>query len=128
MELLNKTGVPIKNPGDELSHKDINAINSTVNNAIDAINLTITNYCNVNQEINDFSKTFTFLEAIKLVPVVRRKSGLVVKYLSESRFYREYIFNYPGKTFTDEDWLLFDNWSLPFDQIDGGEWSLDDEF
>lgn len=128
MELLNKTGVPIKNPGDGLSHKDINAINSTVNNAIDAINLTITNYCNVNQEINDFSKTFTFLEAIKLVPVARRKSGLVVKYLSESRFYREYIFNYPGKTFTDEDWLLFDNWSLPFDQIDGGEWSLDDEF
>ena len=46
-ELLNETGVPIKNPGDGLSHKDINSINIAVNNVIEAENFDLINFCNI---------------------------------------------------------------------------------
>ena len=62
MELLNKTGVPVKSSGDGLSHKDVNNINSAINNTVDVVNLDLINYCNINQEIKNYSKTFNFLQ------------------------------------------------------------------
>ena len=126
MELLNKTGVPIKTAGDGLSHREVNAINSTVNNAIDAANLDLINYCNINQEVNDYSRVFTLASAIRVVPARRRCSGMNIKFLSTSGQMVEYIFTSTKKELSEEDWLDLNNWSLPFIEIDGGEWSISD--
>ena len=127
--LLNKSGVPVKNPGDGLSHRDINNINSTVNSAIDVINLDLQDYCNLNQEVNNYSRIFTLSEAISLVPRSRRKQGLKIKYLASEnpKSYHEYIFSFIGN-FTDSDWENTNNWSLPFTEIDGGEWEISDNY
>ena len=126
MDLLNKTGVPLKSSGDGLSHKDINNINSAVNNSIDVINLDLKNYCNINQEMRNYSKTYTFSEAVKLVPKSRRSSGLRLRYLDLDNSYKEFIFSCPEVT--EENWIEEDNWKLPFDVIDGGEWEISDNF
>ncbi len=127
-ELLNETGVPIKNPGDGLSHKDINSINIAVNNVIEAENFDLINFCNINQEQEEFSVVYTFREAVSKVPESRRKQGIVVRYLSEGNRYREIIFNFIGPVVTESDWLDERNWSLPFKNIDGGEWAIEDDF
>ena len=126
--LLEKTGVPQKVAGDGLSHRDINNINSTVNNAIDAINLDLKDYCNVNQEINNFSKVFSLYDAINAVPKSRRRLGLKLRYLSSNSpiSYCEYVFC--GLSIDDENWSNTNNWTLPFIEVDGGEWEISDEF
>ena len=128
MELLKDTGVPMKKPGDGLSHKDINDINLTVNNAIEAINKDIQNYCNINDEVRLSDKLFSFSEAVVLVPKSRRINGMVIKYLGKNGRHTELVFNAPTTIFTDEDWINFDNWSYPFSEIDGGTWLIDDDF
>lgn len=126
MDLLNKTGVPVKNPGDGLSHKDVNNINSAVNNAVSAINLDLKNYCNINQEINNFSKRFSFSEAVDLVPISRRSLGLRLRYLGLDDKYKEFIYNLSD--ISPDSWSKEENWILPFDKIDGGEWEISDDF
>ena len=126
MELLNKTRVPVKSSGDGLSHKDVNNINSAINNTVDVVNLDLINYCNINQEIKNYSKTFNFQEAVNLVPQSRRSPGLRLKYLGLDNSYKEFIFSCPSVT--KENWVLEENWKLPFDNIDGGEWEISDDF
>lgn len=126
--LLNKTGVPNKTPGDGLSHKDINSINNTVNEVVEASNNDLLNSCNVNLETGEFDKVFSFLEAISSIPQSRRKPGIVVKYLSVGNRYEELVFNYYGDLVSESDWLNEENWSLPFKEIDGGEWIIEDDF
>ena len=124
MDLLKNTGVPIKNSGDGLTHQDVNSINSTVNNAVDTINTNIKNYCNINQEVRDFSRTFTLEEAIVLVPQKRRLPGLVIKFVDRDNQFKEYLFN--EISVTESNWTNLNNWKLPFNHIDGGEWEISD--
>ena len=126
--LLNETGVLNKTPGDGLSHKDINSINNTVNEVVEASNNDLLNSCNVNLETGEFDKVFSFLEAISSIPQSRRKPGIVVKYLSVGNRYEELVFNYYGDSVSESDWLNEENWSLPFKEIDGGEWIIEDDF
>ena len=128
MDLLKDTGVPIKKPGDGLSHKDINDINIAVNNAIETINKDLQNYCNINDEVNFPNRQFTFLEAVTRVPNSRRINGTVIKFLDTNNKHQELVFNSTDKTITDEDWTNFDNWSFLFSEIDGGTWSISDDF
>lgn len=128
MGLISNTGVPQKQSGDGLSHKDINNINSTVNTAVNAINEDLKNFCNLNQEANNYTRSFTLKEAIKAVPIDRRKQGMKIKYLSSTGTYKEYIFCLGKTTFSTEEWEDTENWMLPFNEIDGGEWELDDDF
>jgi hypothetical protein len=128
MDLLDKTGVPMKKPGDGLSHKDINNINIAVNNVIDVVNKDIQNYCNINDEVNLPNQKFTFLEAVTRVPISRRKNGTVIKYLDINNRHQELVFNSVNKSITEEDWINIDNWFYPFSEIDGGTWSISDDF
>lgn len=121
MNTLGKTGVSNKVSGDSLSHQDVNNINSTVNLNVDATNYLLKNFCNVNDEINDYSKIFSLEEAINQVPVNRRKPGMKIRFLDSSNIYREFI--YMKSNTNQEDWINKANW-MPdgVDIIDGGEW------
>lgn len=128
MDLLNNTGVPIKRPGDGLSHKDINGINIAVNNVIDVVNKDLQNYCNINDDLNLPNKQFTFLEAVTRIPSSRRKNGMVIKYLGVNNKHYELVFNSKSKSIIEEEWVDINNWSYPFSEIDGGTWSISDDF
>lgn len=127
MDLLNKTGVPIKYSGDGLSHKDINDINTTTNSCVDGVNYCIKDYCNINVEINDPDKTMTLKEAITLVPLSRRNFGMKVRFLDieNGLSYSEYV--YSGTVLGDEDWNNLNNWGSVINFIDGGEWDVEIE-
>lgn len=117
---LNQTGVPKKGPGDGLSHKDVNAINSTLNKAVDAINrLVISDECNVNLESGNVDQNFVdLMDAIDLVPQGRRKPGIKV-------IYRDPVGNWVERIWKGGDWTDYNNWSSPVDdivEIDGGTW------
>lgn len=123
MDLLNKTGVPIKNLGEELDFQEINNMNSSINNTVNVVNSNLMDYCNVNQEVKDYTRTFELSEAVKLVPKNRRSPGFKLKYLSSDNSYKEYI--YCNTVVTDSDWEQKDNWKLSFNGIDGGEWEIE---
>lgn len=116
MELINKTGVPIKNPGDGLSAKEINAINITVNNTVDVANAYLKDYCNANTELGT-DRQLSLLEAISSIPPARRTKGMMVRFLNASGFWIEYSFI--GSSISE--WDLEDNWAVG-QTVDGGEW------
>lgn len=121
MDTINKTGVPSKTPGDSLSHQDINAINSTTNYNVDATNYLLQSFCNINAEVNNYTKTFTLEEAISTVPESRRNPGMKIRFLSSDETYVEYT--YGNSSIEDESWENTDNWrSVSSNIIDGGEW------
>lgn len=120
MDKLEKTGVPTKYSGDGLSHQDINRINSTTNSAVDASNYMITNFCNINDEINNYLKEFSLIEAIKVVPITRRKSGLEIRFLTSTNIYANYV--YCSNSIEDDSWENEENWKPLINSIDGGTW------
>lgn len=120
MDTLSKTGVPIKSSGDSLSHQDINNINSTVNTNVTVSNYLLKNFCNLNDEVNDYSREFSLRDAINTVPISRRKPGMKIRFLSGAGIYSEYIYSGDDSvgSWTDEN-----NWdNVSFNIIDGGEW------
>lgn len=123
MELLKKTSVPVKYSTDGLSHIELNDINSTLNNTIDAVNQLILNRnFNVNVEFNNYSKIYSLEEVLDLVPIDRRILGMELKFLSNTNEYSIYI--YTGTDLEDLTWKSLDNWTIPnkLKIIDGGEW------
>ena len=56
MDLLDRTDVSNKNPGDSLTSADINSINNTVNAAVSYINENLKDFCNANAEINNYER------------------------------------------------------------------------
>lgn len=123
MELLKKTSVPVKYSTDGLSHIELNDINSTLNNTVDAVNQLILNRnFNVNVEFNNYSKIYSLEEVLDLVPIDRRILGMELKFLSNTNEYSIYI--YTGTDLEDLTWKSLDNWTIPnkLKIIDGGEW------
>ena len=120
MNILAKTGIPVKQKGDGIKVEEFNTLNSTVNSLVDAVNYLLKSFCNVNSEVNDWTREFTLQEAIGLVPESRRQPGIRVMFLSEDGIYLEYVYNYQ---YTSSDyWNNLDNWSIAINQIDGGTW------
>lgn len=120
MELLDITNVGVKYPGDSLTSSDINSINSTVNAAVGYINENLKDFCNANAELNNFERKLSLLDAVKLVPESRRRSGLKIRFLGSEGQYLEYL--YKGSNTESSNWLNESNWKSPYDVVDGGEW------
>lgn len=120
MDLLDRTDVSNKNPGDSLTSADINSINNTVNAAVSYINENLKDFCNANAEINNYERKLTLSGAIRLVPEARRRSGLKIRFLGSEGAYSEYI--YKGPDADESNWTNEDNWKSPYNIIDGGEW------
>lgn len=116
--LLKDTGVALKGTGDDLKASDINNINSTVNKEVGIINSYLQSFCNINQELGDFSRQFTLGIAVSLVPEERRTPGLSIRFLNMNGRFVEYI--YCGED--TEYWTITSNWKPLVNTVDGGEW------
>lgn len=120
MNILDKTGVKIKVPGDSLTSSEVNAINSTTNALVDVGNEFLQDFCNANSELNNMTQKLSLTEAINAVPVKRRRYGLKVRFYGTSENWLEYI--YCGTNLENSSWSNESNWKTPYDVIDGGEW------
>ena len=118
MNLLSRTGVPVKNPGDGLSAREINAINNTVNDTVDVANVYLKDYCNANFELGNLERQISLYEAITAVPSDRRTYGMTVRFLNHNGLWVTYSFL--GSNISD-DWDNEDYW-VTGQIIDGGEW------
>jgi hypothetical protein len=73
----------------------------------------------VNQELNDFTRTFTLSQAIKIVSHSRRQRGMKIRFLRESGLFAEY--SYRGASLSDSDFQDGENWVSGIEVVDGGE-------
>ena len=117
MDIIQKTGVPIKNKGDGLSSSDVNKINGTVNLNVEANNLYLRSIFDVNLELGT-DQSYTLAEAIGLVPIGRRELGFKIRYINYSNFYEEK--NFMGNDIND--WNDLNKWGRNDFIIDGGEY------
>lgn len=104
MELLRGTGIDKFIVGQGLSSAIMNQLN-------DAINM--------NAEVGNYEKTFTFSEAINQVPISRRIPGIKLRFINTpTKSWAEYIF-----TGTDSsEWEDEGCWNYSSSNIiDGGE-------
>jgi hypothetical protein len=118
---IEKTGIPTKKKGDGLSSADVNALNGTINNCVDAINPMLKSTFNLNAETGNFDRSYTKEEAIVEVPKTRRVKGLKIKFLDIRNTFSEFIFF--GESVDDVEWENPDNWGISGGiVIDGGDW------
>lgn len=93
MELLEGTGINQFNVDQGLSSAIINQLNDAINMNARALNILLKSNINLNTEVGDYKKTFTFSEAINQVPVSRRISGIKLRYIDTlTKTWVEYIF------------------------------------
>lgn len=134
MELLEKTTVESKKPGDTISAKDINSMNETINRSVAYINTLLKKVCDINLEFGSSKRQFSLGTAVSIVPVNRRAFGMKIKFLNFEGTYSEYY--YVGTSLDETSWNSEKNWAQSNinltkieeeeDQvvtvIDGGEW------
>lgn len=121
MNLVQETGVPVKGIGSLLSSKEVNQINSTVNEEVAVGNAFLKNECNINAEIGNYARQYSLLDAIKIVPQDRRTPGMKIKFRNSKNTFSEFIFC--GSGVSNEDWENTNNWiNGAASTIDGGEW------
>lgn len=119
MELLGGTGIDKFNVGQGLSSAIMNQLNDAINMNARALNTLLKSDINLNAEVGDYKKTFTFSEAINQVPVSRRISGIKLRYIDTlTKTWVEYVF-----TGTDSsEWEDEGCWNYSLSSIiSGGE-------
>ena len=118
MDIIKKTGLTFES-GARLSAADLSKMNNIINALVEAVNNLMLACFDVNQELNDFSRTFTVSQAIGIVSQSRRQKGMKVRFLSESGLFAEY--SYRGDSLSDADFLDSENWVSGIEVVDGGE-------
>lgn len=118
MNTISTTTVPIKKVGDGLNAEEVNSINGILNQEVAVGNSYLKNFCNLNQELEDYTKTFSLSEAIANVPESRKNPGIELKFLGLNKKYLYYT--YMGSDLTG--WSNLNNWNPSVTIIDGGEW------
>lgn len=118
MEYINKTGLSFA-PGQKLSAEALSKMNDTINLLVGAVN-NMLRVCDVNVEIDDFSRVFELEEAITMMSNTRRALGMKLRFLGTNKKYVEYSFI--GDALDNNTWLDPNNWETGPDVIDGGEW------
>lgn len=119
MELLRGTGIDKFIVGQGLSSAIMNQLNDAINMNAHALNVLLKSNINLNAEVGNYEKTFTFSEAINQVPVSRRIPGIKLRLIdTPTKSWAEYIF-----TGTDSsEWEDEGCWNYSSSNIiDGGE-------
>lgn len=119
MELLEGTGIDRFNVGQGLSSAIMNQLNDAINMNSRALNILLKSDINLNAEVGDYKKTFTFSEAIDQVPVSRRIPGIKLRYIDTlTKEWVEYVFTGSDSS----DWMKEDCWNYSLSSIiNGGE-------
>ena len=114
-EIIEETGIEFRS-GQKLSLTEMNKINDTLNKCVRAINLDTNSIINLNYELGQMNRTWTFDLARQAVPVERRVEGITLKFLDSDNGWSEYIYCGP-------DWNDPESWNKGHDNIiSGGEW------
>ena len=133
MDLIQKTTVEEKKPGDIITAADINSINNTVNTLVAVVNGFLRKWGDANLEAGISKKEFTLPEAALQIPLARRSVGMKLKFFNAGQVYAEYY--YKGTALDDNSWSNPNNWfasnlgAAINDEdenvnsiVDGGEW------
>jgi hypothetical protein len=133
MDLIPKTTVTHKNPGDIVTAADINSMNDTINTLVAVVNGFLRKWGDANLEAGVSKREFTLPEAALQIPLARRSVGMKLKFWNAGKVYAEYY--YKGVTLDDNSWSNPDNWfasnlgAAINDEdgnvnniVDGGEW------
>lgn len=133
MDLIPKTTVTHKNPGDIITAADINSINDTVNTLVAVVNGFLRKWGDANLEAGVSKREFTLSEAAMQIPLARRSVGMKLKFFNAGQVYAEYY--YKGNTLDDNSWTNPENWFASNlgaainnedeninNIVDGGEW------
>lgn len=118
MKTLKKTGISFES-GQKLTASDLQKLNNTVNNIVDAVNLMLKGKVDLNIELGDTEKTYSLKQAIEAAKNIRRELGQKIRFRALSGNFVEY--SYIGKDLSDMSWSTEDNWTTSLDLIDGGE-------
>lgn len=119
MEYLRETGITF-NKGEQLTARKLQIMNEKINELIKNVNNLLKGQCDINVELNDYTRILTLSEAIEIVSQTRRCMGMKIRFLAQNECYVEY--SYIGQTLGDLDWNNLENWSMLEDPIiDGGE-------
>lgn len=119
MEYIKETGISFK-PGEQLTAAKLEKLNTKINELVVVVNKMLKGLCDINVELNDFSRKFDLSEAITIVSNTRRIKGMKIRFLSKNDKYVE--FSYTGETLDTSDWTNTNNWTESLDVVDGGEW------
>ena len=123
MEYIQETGITF-NKGEQLTARKLQILNDKINELVRNVNNMLEGLCDINVELNDFSRIFTLSEALEVVSKTRRMRGMKIRFLGQNETYQEY--SYVGETVEDADWNNVDNWSIFEDVvIDGGEFEYE---
>ena len=119
MEYISKTGVSFKK-GELLTARQLQTLNDKVNELVTVVNNILSGLCDINVEINDYTRSFELQEAVDIVSRTRRMKGMKIRFLGRNNTYLEY--SYIGESLDNADWNNLDNWTkLESLVIDGGE-------
>lgn len=119
MEYITETGISF-NKGEQLTARKLQTLNDKINELVRNVNGMLMGLCDINVELNDFTRIFDLQEAISVVSQTRRMKGMKIRFLSANGTYLEY--SYTGSTLKDADWENTENWTILEDLlVDGGE-------
>lgn len=119
MEYITETGISF-NKGEQLTARKLQILNDKINELVRNVNGMLMGLCDINVELNDFTRIFELPEAISIVSQTRRMKGMKIRFLGKNETYLEY--SYTGLTLNDADWKNIENWTMIEDLIvDGGE-------
>ena len=119
MDYIGETGISFSK-GEQLTARKLQILNDKINELVRNVNNILKGCCDINVELNDFSRAFELSEAIQVVSKSRRMNGMKIRFLGLNNTYLEY--SYVGETLNDADWKNTDIWTMLKDLIiDGGE-------
>ena len=119
MEYITETGISF-NKGEQLTARKLQTMNDKINELVRNVNHMLMGLCDINIELNDFTRILELPEAISIVSQTRRMKGMKIRFLGENETYLEY--SYIGPTLKDKDWENIENWAISEDLlVDGGE-------
>lgn len=101
-----------------VTKKQMIAIVSKINELVTADNKLLALEVNLNQELDDPTRTFSADQAIEASKDIRRAPGLRLRFLNSENKMVEY--SYTGENLSDEEWLDPSNWDISPYLIDGG--------
>jgi len=118
MDLISKTGLVLGNGTTKVGDA-VTAIDSIVNDLVDAVNLLLKEKFEVNFECSPATEEYSISTAAAKVPVNRRCLGTKIRFKSGGR-YVEYSFIGTDPKIESE-WIKTSNWEISLAVIDGGE-------
>ena len=81
MEYITETGISF-NKGEQLTARKLQTLNDKINELVRTVNSMLMGLCDINVELNNFTRIFELPEAISVVSQTRRMKGITLNILT----------------------------------------------